>query len=101
MLIKPVLNVFKNLFGVDMGHVVVLGQLLAEEGFSSAGFANEGGLEGLEAALLAELLFDQLNVGGEATFAVPVEVSFVCWGLLRVQGCLSTHEERRGVNLNV
>lgn len=95
------LNVFKDLFGVDVRHVVVLGELLTEERFSSAGFANEGGLEGLEAALLAELLFDKLNVDGKATFAVPVEVSFLCWGLLRISNCFGTHEERRGIYLDV
>ena len=59
-----------------MRHVVVLGQLLGEMRLARAGFARQRYLKRLQATLFAELLFDKLDVVGQATLAVPLELAF-------------------------
>ena len=76
-LFVPVLNVVEDLLFVNVRHTVVLGKLSSVEGLATAGFARDANLEGLEATLLAELLLDSLDVGGEAVLAVPLEATIV------------------------
>ena len=73
----PVLDVVKDLLFVDVRHAVVLSQLVGVERLSTAGFPGDCDLERLEAALLAEFLFDALDVGSQATLAVPLEAALI------------------------
>jgi len=76
LLFVPVLDVVKDLLFVDVGDAIVLGELLGEERLATAGLARDGNLEGLQAALLAELVFDPLDVHSQTALAVPVEAAF-------------------------
>ena len=73
----PVLNVVQDLLLVDVRHAVVLGELLSVERLATARLARDGDLKWLEAALLAELLLDPLDVCSETALAVPLEATIV------------------------
>jgi hypothetical protein len=62
---------------VDMRHIVVLGQLLRVEALAREWFAEDGNLEGLQVALLAEFVLHLLDICSEATLAEPFEVACV------------------------
>ena len=85
-LFVPVLDVVKDLLFVDVGDAIVLGELLGEERLATAGLARDGNLEGLQAALLAELVFDALDVHSQTALAVPVEAAFAQISLTRSLG---------------
>lgn len=98
LLILPVLDVLQNLHGVDVGHIVVLGQLVREVRLASAWLSTQSDLEWLKAAHLAELVLHELNVAGETGFAVPVEIALT--RLLTFSGLFS-HEQARGLCLDI
>jgi len=69
------LHIAKDLLNANMRHVVVLRQLFCEVRFAGAWLARDKGFEWSETALLAELFLDELDVCGESTLAVPIEIS--------------------------
>jgi len=60
---------------MNMRHIVVLGQLLRIEALASEWLANNCDLEGLQVALLAELVLHLLDICSETTLAEPFEVA--------------------------
>lgn len=84
-----VLDVVQDGTGVNMGHVVVLGQLLGIEGLACERLSNDGDLEWLQIAFFAELVLDLLDVGGEARLAEPFEVASILWRVITILSCLT------------
>lgn len=74
LFLVPVLDFAQHGLQVDMRDVEVLSQLLPVERFSRTWWPSDEDLHRLETALLTEFFFHQLDVGGEAILAVPVEV---------------------------
>ena len=96
------LDVVQDLLFVDVGNAVVLGELLREERLTGARLARDSDFERLEAALLAELVLDTLNVGSEATLAVPVEAAFAfSTASFGLSIALGRNEDLRGLRFNV
>ena len=98
LFVKPMLNVLKHLFRMDMWHVVMSCQLLAEVRLPAAGLASQSSFEWLQAALFAEFFFDQLDVGSESLLAMPVEVVTITFFF---SSCFASDKQGGGFDFDV
>jgi hypothetical protein len=69
------LNVLKDLFGIDVWDIVVGCKLFAEVRFSSAGFTSKTNFKRLQSPLFAKLILDKLNISLKTGLAMPREVN--------------------------
>ena len=99
LFLVPVLDFAQHGLQVDMRDVEVLSELLPVERFSSTWWPSDEDLHRLETAFLTEFFFHQLDVGGEAILAVPIEVrpgisTFFAFGS-------TSHKKRARFNLEI